>query len=94
MADPQRTIPRATLVGTLVVAVIYIAIVVIGMLLVPQATLAASDAPFVILVMTPFIEQIDMNLESAARVFGASTPRMFWHVLVPLLAPGILGKRT
>jgi len=46
--------------------------------------------PFVILVMTPFIEQIDPNLESAARVFGASTGRMFRHVLVPLLAPGIL----
>ena len=46
--------------------------------------------PFVILVMTPFIEQIDSNLESAARVFGASTGRMFVHVLVPLLAPGIL----
>jgi putative spermidine/putrescine transport system permease protein len=47
-------------------------------------------APFVILVMTPFIEQIDPNLESAARVFGANTGRMFWHVLVPLLGPGIL----
>jgi putative spermidine/putrescine transport system permease protein len=47
-------------------------------------------APFVILVMTPFIEQIDPNLESAARVFGAGTARMFWHVLVPLLGPGIL----
>jgi putative spermidine/putrescine transport system permease protein len=47
-------------------------------------------APFVILVMTPFIEQIDRNVEAAARVFGAGTLRMFWHVLVPLLAPGIL----
>src|SRR5947207_8167260 len=47
-------------------------------------------APFVILVMTPFIEQIDQNLESAARVFGAGTSRMFWHILVPLLGPGIL----
>ena len=46
--------------------------------------------PFVILVMTPFIEQIDTNLESAARIFGANTWRMFVHVLVPLLAPGIL----
>jgi putative spermidine/putrescine transport system permease protein len=46
--------------------------------------------PFVILVMTPFIEQIDQNLESAARVFGAGTLRMFVHVLAPLLAPGIL----
>jgi putative spermidine/putrescine transport system permease protein len=47
-------------------------------------------APFVILVMTPFIEQIDPNLEAAARVFGAGTGRMFTTVLVPLLAPGIL----
>ena len=46
--------------------------------------------PFVILVMTPFIEQIDPNLEAAARVFGANTGRMFVHVLVPLLGPGIL----
>ena len=47
-------------------------------------------APFVILVMTPFIEQIDPRLEAAARVFGAGTFRVFRHVLVPLLAPGIL----
>ena len=44
----------------------------------------------VILVMTPFVEQIDVNLESAARVFGAGTARMFRHVLLPLLAPGVL----
>ena len=46
--------------------------------------------PFMILVMTPFIEQIDANLEAAARVFGANTFKLFWHVLLPLLAPGIL----
>ena len=46
--------------------------------------------PFVILVMTPFVEQIDPRLEAAARVLGASTLRVFIHVLVPLLAPGIL----
>src|ERR1700731_233806 len=46
--------------------------------------------PFVILVMTPFIEQIDQTLESAARVFGANTLRIFWHILIPLLLPGIL----
>jgi putative spermidine/putrescine transport system permease protein len=48
--------------------------------------------PFVILVMTPFIEQIDPNLESAARVFGAGLPQVFMRVLVPLLAPGILAS--
>jgi putative spermidine/putrescine transport system permease protein len=46
--------------------------------------------PFVILVMTPFIEQIDPNLEAAARVFGADTRRVFVHVLIPQLGPGIL----
>ncbi len=46
--------------------------------------------PFVILVMIPFIQQIDPKVEAAARVFGAGTFRMFVHVLVPLLTPGIL----
>jgi putative spermidine/putrescine transport system permease protein len=46
--------------------------------------------PFVILVMTPFVEQIDPTLEKAARVFGAGTLRIFQRVLIPLLLPGIL----
>lgn len=46
--------------------------------------------PFVVLVMIPFIEQIDPRVEAAARVFGANSRQMFVHVLVPLLAPGIL----
>ncbi|MEK9967724.1 MAG: ABC transporter permease subunit [Ferrovibrio sp.] len=46
--------------------------------------------PFVVLVMIPFIEQIDPRIEAAARVFGANSRQMFIHVLVPLLAPGIL----
>jgi len=46
--------------------------------------------PFVVLVMIPFIEQIDPRIEAAARVFGAGTGRLFVHVLVPMLTPGIL----
>ena len=46
--------------------------------------------PFVVLVMIPFIEQIDTKIESAARVFGANTFKLFVHVLLPLLMPGIL----
>jgi APA family basic amino acid/polyamine antiporter len=45
--DPGRTIPRATLVGTLLTAAIYIAVSTIPMLLIPQAELAKSTAPFV-----------------------------------------------
>jgi putative spermidine/putrescine transport system permease protein len=46
--------------------------------------------PFVILVMIPFIEQIDPRIEAAARVFGAGTFRLFVHVLLPILTPGML----
>ncbi len=46
--------------------------------------------PFVVLVMIPFIEQIDPRIEQAARVFGATTPKLFARVLLPLLLPGIL----
>jgi len=46
--------------------------------------------PFVVLIMIPFVEQIDPRIEAAARVFGAGTGRLFATVLVPLLMPGIL----
>jgi putative spermidine/putrescine transport system permease protein len=46
--------------------------------------------PFVVLVMTPFVEQIDPNIESAARMCGAGTGRVLTRVLTPLLVPGIL----
>lgn len=46
--------------------------------------------PFVVLVMIPFIEQIDPRVEAAARVFGASTTQLFLRVLVPLLLPGVM----
>jgi putative spermidine/putrescine transport system permease protein len=48
------------------------------------------SVPFVVLVMIPFIEQIDPRIEAAARVFGAGTGRLFVHVILPLLAPGVL----
>lgn len=46
--------------------------------------------PFVVLTLTPFIEQIDPKLESAARMCGASTWAVFRRILTPLLVPGIL----
>ncbi|MCM2292487.1 ABC transporter permease subunit [Allorhizobium sp. BGMRC 0089] len=46
--------------------------------------------PFVVLVMIPFIEQIDPRVEAAARVFGANTTQLFIRVLLPLLLPGML----
>ncbi|MFC7535236.1 ABC transporter permease [Actinoplanes sp. GCM10030250] len=48
--------------------------------------------PFVILTMTPFIEQIDPAIERAARVHGARTRHVFSRILAPLLIPGILAS--
>jgi APA family basic amino acid/polyamine antiporter len=44
--DPARTIPRATVVGTLIAAFICVSVSVVPMLLIPQHELAASNAPF------------------------------------------------
>jgi putative spermidine/putrescine transport system permease protein len=48
------------------------------------------SVPFVILTMTPFIEQISPSIESAARMCGAGMRAVFLRVLGPLLVPGIL----
>ncbi|KAF4411064.1 MULTISPECIES: ABC transporter permease [Streptomyces] len=48
------------------------------------------SVPFVVLTMTPFIEQIDPRIEAAARMCGARTTAIFLRVLAPLLVPGIL----
>ncbi|MCW5954140.1 MAG: ABC transporter permease [Propionibacteriaceae bacterium] len=48
------------------------------------------SVPFVILTMTPFIEQINPAIESAARMCGARLWQVFTRILAPLLVPGIL----
>lgn len=46
VCDPGRTIPRATFIGTLTVALVYVCVSLIPMLLIPQGELAVSSAPF------------------------------------------------
>ncbi|MGH8827494.1 MAG: ABC transporter permease [Jiangellaceae bacterium] len=48
------------------------------------------SVPFVILTMTPFIEQINPSIEHAARMCGANMRAVFVRILAPLLVPGIL----
>jgi len=48
------------------------------------------SVPFVIMTMTPFIEQINPAIENAARMSGASMRVVFTRILAPLLVPGIL----
>ena len=46
--------------------------------------------PFMILIITPFIEQVGVNIESAARMLGANKLTIFRKILIPLIMPGIL----
>ena len=45
--DAEHTIPRATMIGTLLTAAIYVAVSTVPLLLIPQRELAQSSAPFV-----------------------------------------------
>lgn len=46
--------------------------------------------PFMILILTPFIEQVGANMESAARMLGANKLTIFRRILIPLTKPGLL----
>lgn len=46
--------------------------------------------PFVILILTPFIEQVDVSLESASRMLGANRLQTFVRIILPLIIPGLL----
>jgi putative spermidine/putrescine transport system permease protein len=46
--------------------------------------------PFAVLVLIPFVDQIDPRVEDAARVFGAGVRQVFLRVLAPLMVPGLL----
>jgi len=48
------------------------------------------SVPFVVLTMTPFIEQIDPKIEAAARMCGAKTGSIMLRILSPLVLPGLL----
>lgn len=74
-------IPLATLLYRLGLGGTFWGVVLINMV---------PSLPFVVLVMIPFIEQIDPRIEAAARVFGAGTTSLFVRILLPLLLPGML----
>ncbi|HEX9373511.1 MAG TPA: carbohydrate ABC transporter permease [Roseiflexaceae bacterium] len=50
----------------------------------------AFDLPFVVWMMRSFFQEIPVDLEEAALVDGASRLRAFWHVVLPLAAPGLV----
>jgi putative spermidine/putrescine transport system permease protein len=58
----------------------------------PSVTLinVVPTLPFVILILVPFIEQVDVSLESASRMLGANRFQTFIRIILPLIVPGLL----
>ena len=52
--------------------------------------LAYTMLPFMILPIYAAVEKLDTRLIDAANDLGAGSLRTFWHVILPLTAPGIM----
>jgi N,N'-diacetylchitobiose transport system permease protein len=50
----------------------------------------AFSLPFAIWMLRGFVAAVPREVEEAAYVDGATWPRMFWSVLLPLCAPGLV----
>lgn len=46
--------------------------------------------PFTIRVLSASFHEIDRSMEDAALLLGATPLKMFWHVILPLLRPGLI----
>ena len=86
--DPHRTIPRATVFGTVIAATLYILGSVAVMGLIPPATLAASNAPFAdaaALMWGPWAGKVTAAC-AAVACFGALNGWILMQGQLPLAA--------
>jgi ABC-type glycerol-3-phosphate transport system permease component len=51
---------------------------------------SAQALPVTIWMLRNFVATIPKELEEAAAIDGASAPRIFWRILFPLVAPGLV----
>jgi APA family basic amino acid/polyamine antiporter len=89
VADPERTIPRATVLGTLAATLVYILTTVAIMGLIPTDTLARSTSPFAdaaaIIFGTPWAAQL-VAVVAMIATFGALNGWILLQGRVPLAA--------
>jgi len=52
--------------------------------------LSSTLTPFTVWVLVSFIKQVPYEIEEAAIIDGASLPRIFWTILAPVTAPGLV----
>jgi APA family basic amino acid/polyamine antiporter len=102
VADPERNVPRATLIGTLVAGIVYILVSAPVALLLPVEQAAASNAPladFVATFWTPVLAAL-VGLFAAISAIGALNGWVLLQGELPLamarhgVFPAWLGKLT
>jgi basic amino acid/polyamine antiporter, APA family len=86
--DPERNIPRATLIGTLLMAVVYIGVSAMAMLLLEQEQLAQSSAPFADL-LDQFVGAGNGRLLSVFVVISGLGALNGWTLLVSELTASL-----
>jgi APA family basic amino acid/polyamine antiporter len=86
--DPEKNIPRATLYGTLLMAVIYIGVSAMAMLLLQQDRLAQSSAPFADL-LDEFVGDGNGRLLSVFVVISGLGALNGWTLLVSELTASL-----
>lgn len=52
--------------------------------------LSSVLAPFTVWVLVSFIKQVPYEIEEAAIIDGATLPQIFWRILIPVTAPGLV----
>jgi ABC-type glycerol-3-phosphate transport system permease component len=52
--------------------------------------LGSTLTPFTVWVLVSFIKQVPYEIEEAAIIDGASLPQIFWRILIPVTAPGLV----
>jgi multiple sugar transport system permease protein len=50
--------------------------------------------PFAILILQQYAKLIPIELDEAARIDGASPVQLYWHIYLPLMAPGLAAVGT
>lgn len=45
--------------------------------------------PFTVWIMVPFIQQVPVEIEEAAKMDGARLPQLLWYVVVPVIRPAL-----
>lgn len=62
----------------------------IGNLLAVSVILAALNMPLAVFLMRTFFLNVPKELEEAAHIDGATVGQVIWHIMLPIVSPGLI----